>query len=76
MPLDELVEELIALVAEDAEALGCLAEVRRAREIAARGTSADAQLRRYADAGGKGDHDRAMAAVVAMLRERTLAGLP
>ena len=76
VPLADLVEELIALVAEDAAALGCSSEVARAREIVARGTSADAQLRCYAGAGGAGDHDRAMAAVVAMLRERTAAGIP
>lgn len=76
VPLDQLVEEIVDLVAEDAEALGCLAEVRRARKIVVRGTSAHAQLRCYADAGGDAEHDRAMAAVVAMLREGTLAGVP
>ena len=75
-PMADLVEEILELVAEDAEALGCRAEVTRAREIVARGTSADAQLRCYADAGGADNHDEAMAAVVAMLRERTLAGVP
>ena len=74
VPLGELVEELIALTAEDAEALGCTAEVAHTRTIAARGTSADAQLRCYAEAGGERYHDAAMAAVVAMLRERTVAG--
>ena len=43
-PLEELVEELIAMLAEDAEALGCSAEVARAREIVRDGTSAHRQL--------------------------------
>ena len=47
VPFAELLEELIALVREDAEALGCVAEVERLREIIARGTSAHRQLRVY-----------------------------
>jgi carboxylate-amine ligase len=44
VPFGDLVEELIALVAEEAETLGCRAEVERLRLIAADGTSADRQL--------------------------------
>ena len=73
VPLADLVEELIAMVAEDADRLGCREEVERARHIVARGTSADRQLRCYAEAGGAERHDDAMRAVVAMLRERTVA---
>jgi carboxylate-amine ligase len=40
----DLVEELLVLLREDAEALGCLAEIEHARAIVARGTSADAQV--------------------------------
>ncbi|MGV6810662.1 MAG: carboxylate-amine ligase [Brevirhabdus sp.] len=40
VPFAELVEELIELVAEDAEALGCLAEVEGLRGIVMGGTSA------------------------------------
>jgi len=40
----DLVEELIALVKEEAEQLGCVAEVERARQVVARGTSADRQI--------------------------------
>jgi carboxylate-amine ligase len=39
----DLIEELLALIAEDAAALGCAAEVAQARDILARGTSAARQ---------------------------------
>jgi len=44
VPFAELLEELIALVREDAEALGCMAEIDRLRQVMARGTSAHRQL--------------------------------
>jgi carboxylate-amine ligase len=47
VPFGDLVEELIAMVREDAEALGCLVEVEHARTIVARGTSADRQVARF-----------------------------
>ena len=50
VPFADLMEELIELVREDAEALGCLAEVEAAREIVANGTSADRQRAIYQDA--------------------------
>ncbi len=40
VPYGELLDELITLVAEDAEALGCLREIEHARSIVTRGTSA------------------------------------
>jgi carboxylate-amine ligase len=43
----ELVEELLVLLREDAEALGCGAEIQHARTIVARGTSADRQVARF-----------------------------
>ena len=43
VPMDELVEELITMLHEDADALGCLSEIETAREIAATGSSADRQ---------------------------------
>jgi carboxylate-amine ligase len=46
-PFGELVAELVELVHDEAERLGCAEEVRRARDIAAAGTSADHQLRVY-----------------------------
>jgi carboxylate-amine ligase len=50
VPMDVLVEELIELVTEDAEALGCLAEVEAARTILLNGNAADRQRRVYRDA--------------------------
>jgi glutamate---cysteine ligase / carboxylate-amine ligase len=44
VPFGELVEELLVLLREDAEALGCAAEIAHARTIVARGTSADRQV--------------------------------
>jgi carboxylate-amine ligase len=44
VPFADLVEELLALLREDAEALGCAAEIAHARTILARGTSADRQV--------------------------------
>jgi len=44
VPFRDLVDELIVLLGEDAEALGCLPEIEHARTIIARGTSADRQV--------------------------------
>jgi carboxylate-amine ligase len=44
VPFRDLVEELIALVGEDAEALGCRPQVAHARAIVDRGTSANRQI--------------------------------
>lgn len=76
VPYDELVDELIELVRKDAEALGCMQEVEHAREIVARGTSADRQLAAYQQAleSGAGEHE-ALQAVVDLLVRDTVAGL-
>ena len=74
VPFAELLEELLELTAEDADALGCAREVAHTREIVRTGTSADRQLACYARAGGADRHDEAIRAVVAMLQERSLAG--
>ena len=50
VPFENLVDELIELLREDAEALGCLPEVEAARQILERGTSADQQRQVYKDA--------------------------
>ncbi|WP_284223874.1 glutamate-cysteine ligase family protein, partial [Brevundimonas denitrificans] len=47
VPVAELMEEIIGLVEEDADALGCKKEVLHVRTILARGTSADRQLEAY-----------------------------
>jgi carboxylate-amine ligase len=72
VPFAELLEELIALVREDAEALGCTAEIGRLREIMARGTSAHRQLQVYERALREGATDaEALRAVVDWLVEET-----
>lgn len=47
VPFRDLVDELLAMLREDAEALGCRPEVEHARTIVARGTSADRQVARF-----------------------------
>ncbi len=75
VPYTELLEEIIALVAEDADALGCAAELARAREIANRGTSAHRQLAVYRAAIEAGaDNAEALHQVVDMLIEETVIG--
>ena len=75
-PYAELLEELIELVREDAERLDCTAEIEHAREIVARGTSADRQLDAYHAACTAGaDQAEALRAVVDLLIEDTLTGL-
>jgi carboxylate-amine ligase len=72
VPYAELLEELIALVREDAEALGCVAEVERLREILGRGTSAHRQLALYEQAVRSGASEpEALRSVVDWLVEET-----
>jgi carboxylate-amine ligase len=69
----DLLEELIALVAEDSAALGCAEEVAHARTILARGTSADRQIADYKRARtGEASHEEALKSVVDKLIEATL----
>jgi carboxylate-amine ligase len=76
VPYGELLDELIDLVREDAERLGCVAEVEHTRHIAACGTSADRQRRAFeaAKTGGADDHE-ALEAVVDFLIDETVRGL-
>jgi carboxylate-amine ligase len=48
VPYADLLEEILAVIHEDAVALGCLDEVQGARRILAEGTSADRQLACFA----------------------------
>ncbi|WP_373356545.1 carboxylate-amine ligase [Pseudoroseicyclus sp. CXY001] len=75
-PMPQLVEELIALVAEDAEALGCLAEVEGARAILEGGTGTERQraVRDEAEAAGQ-PRDQQMRAVVRHLIDEFSADL-
>ncbi len=76
-PMATLVDELIALVRDDAAELGCLAEVERARKIVTDGASADRQLAVYHKALADGaDAEEGRRAVLRWLSEATLAGLP
>jgi len=72
VPFSQMVEELIALVREDAEALGCVREVEYARTILERGTSAHRQIRTYSQARAAGASEReALQAVVDCLVRET-----
>jgi carboxylate-amine ligase len=76
VPFDTLAEELISLLAEDAEALGCLHEIENIRTIVAHGNSADQQRAVYRDAvQAEYSHDDALRAVVRHLMEEYHADL-
>ena len=76
VPFEDLVEEIIELVSEDAEELDCLAEVQHARTIVARGTSAHRQLEAYNTAIESGaSPEEATKAVVDWLIDETVSGL-
>jgi carboxylate-amine ligase len=65
VPFSELVEEILALVHDDAVALGCLESVQHIRVIASRGTSAHSQLQVYEAALREGatEHEALVAVV-------------
>jgi carboxylate-amine ligase len=72
VPFIELIEELLAIVREDAEALDCLAETEHARVILKRGTSAHQQVDIYQTARSQGATDsEALSAVVGWLTKTT-----
>jgi carboxylate-amine ligase len=76
VPYPELLEEIIALVGDDAAHFGCRAEIAHARRIVERGTSAHAQRRIYADAiAGGADKNEALRQVVDWLIAETVKGL-
>ncbi|MBB4284354.1 carboxylate-amine ligase [Roseospira goensis] len=76
VPMADLIEELIDLTREDQKVLGCRHEVEHLREIIRRGTSAHSQLRVYHESLAAGaTSEEALRAVVAMLREETMAGV-
>lgn len=47
VPFEDLLDELLSLVAQDARALGCVNELAGVRDIVTRGTSAHRQLKDY-----------------------------
>jgi glutamate---cysteine ligase / carboxylate-amine ligase len=71
-PVRDVLTEVLALVAEDARALGCETELDFARWILARGTSADQQLAIHTEAVGRGLANRdALVGVVDWLAAET-----
>ena len=75
VPYPDLLEEILALVREDAEFFDCVAEVDHARTILKRGTSAHRQLATYQQAIDDGaSREQALKAVVDQLIEDTVAG--
>ena len=75
VPFSDMVEELIELVRQDAEALGCVREVEYMRTILERGTSAHRQLRAYdaARAAGASEREALIAVVDFLVRETALS---
>ena len=55
-PMSDLVNELIGMVSEDAEALGCMREVMSLQDIVRNGTSAMRQRKVWAEAEANGQH--------------------
>ncbi|MDH3474354.1 MAG: carboxylate-amine ligase [Rhodospirillales bacterium] len=76
VPYKNLLEEIIELTQFDAVALDCVDEVKHARDIVKRGTSAHRQLQVYEAAREEGaEKQEALQAVVDFLIEETLAGI-
>jgi carboxylate-amine ligase len=76
VPFADLLEELLALVHEDAIALDCLAQTEHARTLLRRGTSAHQQVDLYHSARSQGATDsEALSAVVGWLARTTCAAL-
>ncbi len=72
----QLLDELLELIAEDAFFFGCEGELRRARDILLRGTSAHRQLATYrAVIAGGGGERAALEAVVDALVAETVEGV-
>jgi len=76
VPYDVLFAELMDLVAEDADVLGCKSEIEHGKVILERGTSADRQLAIYrSHRDGGSSEEEAMRAVVDFLISETVADL-
>lgn len=76
VPFKELLEEILLLVAEDAEALGCENELSGVLDILTRGTSAHRQLRDYESARESGASvEESLRVVVDTLIADTATGL-
>jgi carboxylate-amine ligase len=71
VPFHFLMEELLELLDDVVDDLGCRAEVEHVRTILARGTSADRQLKVYREHGGDDNQEEALKAVVDFLVQET-----
>ena len=71
VPFADLLDELLVLIREDAERLGCVSDVEHAREILKWGTSAQRQLKVYREAleGGATPEDALRQVVDSLIRE-------
>ncbi|MBF0247762.1 MAG: carboxylate-amine ligase [Alphaproteobacteria bacterium] len=76
VPFADLVDELLSMIAEDADALNCRSELAHVRTILETGTSAHQQRAAHDAAKGLGASDEeALKAVVDWLIEETVAGV-
>ncbi len=76
VPMPDLIDELIGLLAEDAAYFGCTAEINHARAIINEGTSAHRQIATFHAARDDGaTREEALRRVVDMLIAGTVAGL-
>lgn len=76
VPYGDLLDEILSLIAEDAAALDCTAEVARARQILTAGTSAHRQVAVWQQAREQGlDQDAALRQVVDALMAETISDL-
>ena len=76
VPYEQLLNEMLELVHEDAQYFDCVSEVEHARVILKRGASAHWQRRTFDRAKAEGADDKeALQQVVDMLTEETLRGL-
>ncbi len=75
-PVAAVLDDVLAMVGEDAAALGCGESLARARAILAEGTSADRQLALFTDATGRGASPRdALIEVVDWIGRVTAGGV-
>ena len=75
VPFPDLLDEILDLVREDAERLGCVSSVENAREILRRGTSAQNQIRVFEEARSAGaESPEALRTVVDWLIAETVRG--
>jgi carboxylate-amine ligase len=76
VPFKDLLSELIELISQDADALGCVSEIQNLNSIVKRGTSAHRQVATYEKAIADGaDKETALKAVVDFLVDETKSGL-